>query len=196
MRECKKYQELLPEYLAEELSSDVREKVDQHVVTCSDCQAELQQLKSTLEILEREKKSPALEISESEFLVGVRSKIAKQTRPLAGRLVFRPKWIGVSLATVLVILLAASLFKEDIVKLTKKDTVNLSSDETSGENLAENQLYQLLTPETEESLDQLYLQLARDYYQNEDLATVLADFSQSDFETLENKIKNINLNIK
>ena len=57
MRECKKYQELLPDYVAEELSSDVREKLDQHLVTCPGCQAELQQLKSTLEILEQEKKS-------------------------------------------------------------------------------------------------------------------------------------------
>lgn len=195
MRECKKYQGYLSEYLAEELSSDVKEKLDQHLVTCPGCQGELQELKSTLEILDQEKKTSVSKISESEFLVGVRTKIEKRTRP-SRILVFRPKWIGVSLATVLVILLAASLFKENISKLTKKDAVNLSSDEISGENLAEYELSQLLTPETDESLDQLYLQLAKDYYQNEDLTTILADFSSSDFETLENKIKNINLNIK
>ena len=195
MRECKKYQELLSEYLAEELSSDVREKLDQHLVTCAGCQAELQELKSTLEILEQDKKYSEVKITESDFLVGVRSKIEKRTRP-SRFLVFRPKWMAVGLATVLVVLLAASLFKEDIAKLTQKDNVNLSTDEISGENLAEYELSQLLTPETDESLDQLYIQLAKDYYQNEDLTTLLADFSPSDFKTLENKIKNINLNIK
>ena len=195
MKECKKYQELLSEYLAEELSSDVREKLDQHLVTCASCQAELQELKSTLEILEQDKKYSEVKITESDFLVGVRSKIEKRTRPLR-TLVFRPKWMAVGLAAVLVILLAASLFKKEISKLTKKDTTNLSSLQPSEETLAENELSQLLTPETDESLDQLYIQLAKDYYQNEDLTTILADFSFSDFETLENKIKNINLNIK
>lgn len=195
MKKCKNYQELLSEYLAEELSPDAREKLDQHLVTCSDCQAELQQLKSTLEILDQHKKTSVSEISESEFLVGVRSKIEKRTRP-SRILVFRPKWMGISLATVLVILLGWSLFKEDIAGLTNKDTATLSSEEAAEENLAEYELSQLLSPETDESLDQLYIQLAKDYYQNEDLTTVLADFSPSDFETLENKIKNINLNIK
>ena len=109
MKECKNYQELLSEYLAEELSPDVREKLDQHLVTCSGCQAELQELKSTLEILDQEKKTSVTAISESEFLVGVRSKIEKRTRP-SRFLVFRPKWMAVGLATVLVVLLAASAF--------------------------------------------------------------------------------------
>ena len=195
MRECKKYQELLPDYVAEELSPDIREKLDKHLVTCSDCQAELQQLKSTLEMLDEQKKISVREISESEFLVSVRSKIEKQRRP-SRILVFRPKWMAVGLAAVLVVLLGWSLFKEDITRLTNKDTATLSSEEAAEENLAEYELNQLLTPETDESLDQLYIQLAKDYYQNEDLTTILADFSPSDFETLENKIKNINLNIK
>ncbi len=195
MRECKQYQKLLPDYVAEELSPDSKEKLDQHLVTCAGCQAELQELKSTLEMLDEQKKASVPEISESAFLAGVRSKIVQKKRP-AGFLVFRPQWMAVGLASVLVILLGWSLFKEDIAKLTKKDTVNLSSEQTSEETLAENELSQLLTPETDESLDQLYIQLAKDYYQNEDLTTVLADFSPSDFETLENKIKNMNLNIK
>lgn len=195
MRECKKYQELLSEYLAEELSPDVREKLDQHLVTCPGCQAELQQLKSTLEILDEQRKTSVSEISGSEFLLGVRSKIERQKRS-AKFLVFRPKWMAVGLASVLVILLGWSLFKEDITRLTNKDAATLSSEEAAQENLAEYELSQLLTPETDESLDQLYIHLAKDYYQNEDLTTVLADFSPSDFETLEDKIKNINLNIK
>ena len=195
MRECKNYQALLSEYLAEELSSDVREKLDQHLVTCAGCQAELQELKSTLEILEQDKKYSEVKITESDFLVGVRSKIEKQRRP-SRILLFRPKWMAVGLASVLVILLGWSLFKEDITSLTNKDTATLSSEEAAQENLSEYELSQLLTPETDESLDQLYIQLAKDYYQNEDLTTILADFSPSDFETLENKIKNINLNIK
>ncbi|EQB64284.1 MAG: hypothetical protein RBG1_1C00001G1863 [candidate division Zixibacteria bacterium RBG-1] len=195
MRECKKYQELLPDYVAEELSLDTREKLDQHLVTCPGCQAELQELKSTLAILEQDKKYSELKIAEPDFLVGVRSKIEKRTRP-SRIAVFRPKWMAAGLAMVLVILLGWSLFKEDITSLTNKDTANLSSGEAAEENLAETELNQLLTPETDESLDQLYIQLAKDYYQNEDLVTVLSDFSQSDFETLENKMKNINLNIK
>jgi len=195
MKECKSYQELFSEYLFEELSPDAKEKLDQHLVTCPECQAELQQLKATLEILDQDKKAAAVEISESEFLLGVRAKIEKQKQPTRV-LVLRPKWAGVALASVLVIILAWSLFKADIAKLTQKEASNLSSEETFGENLTESELSQLLTPETEEDLDQLYIQLTKDYYQKEDLATVLADFSASDFETLENKIKNINLNIK
>src|SRR3970282_1170005 len=102
MKECKNYQELLSEYLAEELSSDVREKLDQHLVTCAGCQAELQELKSTLEMLDEQKKNSVREIPESEFLIGVRSKIEKRTPP-SRILVFRPKWMAVGLASVLVI---------------------------------------------------------------------------------------------
>jgi len=196
MKECRKYQNHLVDYLAGEVNSDFKTELDQHLVTCPGCQTELQQLKTTLEILDQEKKTSVSEISESEFLVRVRSKIEKHQRPVTARWIFRPKWLGVGLAAVLVILLAASLFKEEISRLTNKDTVTLSSEEVTQENLAEYGLNQLLTPETDESLDQLYIQLAKDYYQNEDLTTVLADFSPSDFETLENKIKNINLNIK
>ncbi|OGC76759.1 MAG: hypothetical protein A2145_01240 [candidate division Zixibacteria bacterium RBG_16_40_9] len=202
MKECKKYQELLSEYLTGELSSEFKEKLDQHLVTCPYCQAELQELKATFEILEQEKKS-APAITELDFLVKVRTKIdKKQTSSVSP--VFQPKWLGFSLAGVLVILLAWSLFRVDISHLTKKGTADTKTPPydylgQTGQNetaLSEYELSQLLTPETEESLDRLYLQVAEDYYQKEDLVTVLADFSQSDFKILENRIKNINLNIK
>ncbi len=201
MRECKKYQEQLSEYLAGELGPESKEKLDQHLVTCPDCQAELQELKTFFEILEQEKKSaPAL--AESDFLVKVRDKInQKQFSSVSP--VFQPRWLGFGLVGVLIILLAWSLFRVDISHLTQRGTADTETssdylsqtapDETA---LTESELTQLMTPETEESLDQLYLQVAEDYYQKEDLGTVLAELSPSDFKILENKIKNINLNIK
>ncbi len=202
MRECKKYQEELSEYLAGELSGVSKEKLEQHLVTCPSCQAELQELKVTFDILEQEKKTaPAL--AEADFLASVLFKI-EQKQPSLASSGFRLRWVGFGLAGVLVILLAWSLFQVDLSRLAKKgsaDTQTQAYDEfgQTGQDesdLTEAELTQLLTPETDQNLDQLYIQLEKDYYQKEDLATVLADLSQSDFKILETKMKNVNLEIK
>src|SRR5574341_142387 len=206
MKECKKYQEQFSEYLAGELSAESKEKLDQHLVTCSDCQTELQELKATFEILEQGKR-PAPALAVADFLAQVRFKIEHKQPSLASP-GFRLRWVGFGLAGVLVILLAWSLLNLDTSYLAQKNRANLeqpqenlSEDYLLGgdqndSNLTATELTQLLTPETDQNLDQLYLQLEKDYYQKEDLATFLADLSQSDFKILETKMKKINLNIK
>ena len=142
---CKNIQVKLVDYYENSLSPEEKKLVQSHLEICSNCQEELQKIKSAFELLINESTYEPDEAYWVNFVPGVRIKIEKGQRTTLVPIP-RLKIAGGIIGLVLVLLLSVFLFETDLRVMFK------SSEES----------YSYLLPVEGEKIDQLFYSEAGD----------------------------------
>ena len=182
MKECEKYQQQLADFVRKMLSPEDEKELVRHLADCSECQQELREMEAAFEVLKQEKE---LELPQA-FWNGLTEEIRFRVEQKRGKTtIFRPKWGLVPVAAIVALLVVVSLFTVDRQNLAKKNT------------LREGSLVWLETQPGEQNFDQIIDQTLADmnqevekaYWEEEDIVTLLAELSDQEFQTLEEKVK-------
>ncbi|OGV96753.1 hypothetical protein A2W24_03630 [Microgenomates group bacterium RBG_16_45_19] len=184
MRKCDQYQVKLIDFLKKELSQEEEKDLAGHLSECPTCQFELKKMENLLEALKEEQNVELSPTFWSSFPAQVRERIESQKKRAKG---FKPSWVLVPMATAAAIFMAVSLFKVDQQNLAKR----MSGPEGTivwlggATNLSE------FAAEAEEAVKDLDQAVEKEYWQNEDLSILLAELSDEEFNSLEEKVKNL-----
>lgn len=182
MKACEKYQQQLPDFVRKMLAPEEEKELIRHLADCPTCQPELKEMEATFQVLKQEKELELPQSFWNDLTESIGTEIEKKQRKIV---VFKPAWILAPAAAVIALFLAISLFTVDRQNLAKKST------------LPEGSLTWLETQPGEENFNQVIDQTLADmnqevekaYWQEEDIVTLLAELSEHEFQTLEEKVK-------
>jgi len=181
MRECNRYKLELADFVKNKLSVEEKKDFVRHLANCQDCQRELKEIESLIETLKEEQEVKLSETFWSSFPAQIRDKIEKQKQREKS---IKPAWILAPAAAVLALFVVVSLFNVDQQFLSKK----MSDPEGTLVWLEGKPSQSQFAMEFEGVVEDLNQVLEKEYWQNEDLAILLAELSYEEFIFLEEKI--------
>jgi anti-sigma factor RsiW len=184
MKECDKHKIELVDFVRKKLSLEKEKDLAKHLAECPDCQRELKEIESAVEILKEEREIELSPSSWAGFPAQVRERIESQKKRAKG---FKPSWVLVPMATAAAIFMAVSLFKVDQQNLAKR----MSGPEGTMVWLGGKTNQSEFAAEVEEAVKDLNQVVEKEYWQNEDLSILLAELSDEEFNSLEEKVKNL-----
>ena len=184
MRKCDQYQVKLIDFLKKKLSQEEEKDLAGHLSECPTCQFELKEMENLLEALKEEQNVELSPTFWSSFPAQVRERIESQKKRAKG---FKPSWVLVPMVTAAAIFMAVSLFKVDQQNLAKR----MSGPEGTMVWLESKPSQSQFAMELEEVAEDLNQVLEKEYWQNEDLSILLAELSDEEFNSLEEKVKNL-----
>jgi len=186
MKECEIYQQDLADYVNKKLSAQEEKGLLLHLADCLACQRELKEIEATLLLFQKEREEEHSEAFWAGFAAEVREKIQSKKEKVP---IFKPGWVLIPVGILLVLFVAASLFKVDQRFLSQKER------QTGGRLVwLESQASQKsFDQELEQSLENLSQEVEKIYWQDEDIVTLLAELNEEQFQKLEEKVKKLNL---
>jgi hypothetical protein len=125
--DCKDIKELLYEFLTNRLNKELFQEVNEHLITCKRCQEDLQELRSTLSLL-NEWKAPELSAGfRARVMEAIEERAERRHVPVFERImnkVFRPYYLKLpleGLAVAAMVVFALTLHKSFISEIEKTD---------------------------------------------------------------------------
>jgi len=182
MRECEKYQNQLADYIRKILSPEEEKELARHLADCPDCQSEYREMEAVLEVLKEEKELELPPAFWGELAGSTGTKIDKKKERIPR---FKPAWVLAPAAAITALFLAINLFQVDKGYLTKK------------ESLPEGALVWFESEATQTTFDQeinqtlakMSQEIEKVYWEDEEIETLLAELSETEFQTLEEQVK-------
>lgn|SRR5574341_338465 len=181
-KECEKSRQQLADFVSQMLSPEEEKELVRHLADCPTCQMELKKMESTFQVLKQEKRPELSQSFWSSLTESIHTEIERKQRKIA---VFKPAWVLAPAAAVIALFLAISLFTVDRQNLAKKSTLPEGSLVWLGTQPGEENFNRVI----DQTLADMNQEVEKAFWEEEDIVTLLAELSEHEFQTLEEKVK-------